>query len=124
MDGTKIGFGHQLLIICLAYRKHYIPITWTWDKHVRGHNTTGKQLTLLSYVRRLLPTGAAALLIDHTEFGSVEVLCQLDRWQWFFIFRQKTSTHIWLNVQQGWQDFGNFVSKPSQSLWLGQSYLV
>ena len=28
-DGTKIGFGHQLLIVCLAYRKRTIPIAWT-----------------------------------------------------------------------------------------------
>ena len=36
VDGTKIGFGHQLLIVCLAYRKRAIPIAWTWVKHVRG----------------------------------------------------------------------------------------
>ncbi len=30
VDGTRIGFGHQLLIVCLAYRKRAIPITWTW----------------------------------------------------------------------------------------------
>ena len=26
VDGTKIGFRHQLLIVCLAYRKRSIPI--------------------------------------------------------------------------------------------------
>jgi len=26
VDGTKIGFGPQLLIVCLAYRKRSIPI--------------------------------------------------------------------------------------------------
>jgi len=34
-DGTKVGFGHQLLMISLAYRKRAIPIAWTWVKHVR-----------------------------------------------------------------------------------------
>jgi len=29
VDGTKIGFGHLLLIVCLAYRKRVIPIAWT-----------------------------------------------------------------------------------------------
>jgi len=28
-EGTKIGFGHQLLIVCLAYRKRTIPNAWT-----------------------------------------------------------------------------------------------
>jgi hypothetical protein len=59
VDGTKVGFGHQLLIICLAYRKRAIPIAWTWVKHVRGHSTAAKQLALLAYVRKLLPKGAA-----------------------------------------------------------------
>ena len=36
VDGTKIGCGHQLLIVSLAYRKRAIPIAWTWMQHVRG----------------------------------------------------------------------------------------
>jgi hypothetical protein len=26
VDGTKVGFGHQLLMVSLAYRKRAIPI--------------------------------------------------------------------------------------------------
>lgn len=29
-----------------------------------------------------------------------------------------------MNSQPGWQDFGIFVCKPGQSLWLGQCYLA
>src|SRR5574341_638874 len=36
VEGTKIGFSHQMLIVCLAYRRRAIPIAWTWVKHVRG----------------------------------------------------------------------------------------
>jgi hypothetical protein len=124
VDGTKVGFGHQLLIVCLAYRKRAIPIAWTWVKHVRGHSTAGKQLALLAYVRKLLPKGAAVFLVGDTEFGPVEVLRQLDTWHWCYVLRQKTSTHVWLNEQQGWQDFGSFVQKPGQSVWLGQGCLA
>ena len=38
VDGTKIGFTHQLLIVGLAYRKRSIPIAWTWARQVKGHN--------------------------------------------------------------------------------------
>jgi hypothetical protein len=124
VDGTKIGFGHQLLIVCLAYRKRAIPIAWTWVKHVRGHSTAGKQLALLAYVRKLLPKGAAVFLVGDTEFGPVEVLRQLDSWRWFYVLRQKTNTHVWLNEQQGWQDFGSFVQKAGESVWLGCCYLA
>jgi hypothetical protein len=124
VDGTKIGFGHQLLIICLAYRKRSVPIAWTWVKHVRGHSTAGKQLALLAYVRKLLPKGAVVFLVGDTEFGPVEVLRQLDSWSWFYVLRQKTSTHVWLNEQPGWQDFGSFVQQAGQSVWLGRGYLA
>ena len=34
MDGTKIGFGHQLLMVSLAYRHRAVPIAWTWIPYV------------------------------------------------------------------------------------------
>ena len=57
VDGTKVGFTHQLLIVSLAYRKRAIPIAWTWVKHIKGHSTPEAQLALLAYVRSLLPRG-------------------------------------------------------------------
>ncbi len=29
VDGTKVGFGHQLRIVSLMYGKRAIPIVWT-----------------------------------------------------------------------------------------------
>jgi hypothetical protein len=29
VDGTKVGFAHQLLMVSLAYRRRAIPIAWT-----------------------------------------------------------------------------------------------
>jgi hypothetical protein len=124
VDGTKIGFGHQLLIVCLAYRKRAIPIAWTWVKHVRGHSTAVKQLALLAYVRQLIPAGAAVFLVGDCEFGSVAVLRQLDRWHWFYVLRQKTDTGVWFNEKSDWQPFGSFIHKPGQSFWLGRGYLT
>jgi hypothetical protein len=48
VDGVRIGCGHQLLIVSLAYRKRAIPIAWTWVKQARGHSGAGKQLALLA----------------------------------------------------------------------------
>ena len=124
VDGTKIGFGHQLLIVCLPYRKRAIPIAWTWVKHVKGHSTASKQLALLSYVRSLLPAGVAVFLVGDCEFGSVAVLKQLDRWRWFYVLRQKADTCIWFNEQSDWKEFGSYIQKPGQSTWLGKGYLT
>jgi hypothetical protein len=124
VDGTKIGSRHQLLIVCLTYRKRAIPIAWTWVPHVRGHSSAVKQLALLAYVRKLIPVGAPVILVGDCEFGSVSVLRQLERWQWFYVMRQKSDTCVWFSEEQGWQPFGSFIQKPGQSFFLGTSYLA
>ena len=124
VDGTKIGFGHQLLMVSLAYRKRAIPIAWAWVKHVKGHSTAEYQLALLSHVRSLLPKGIPVLLIGDCEFGSVETLQQVDQWHWDFDLRQKCSTHVSLFGQSEWRDFGSFVQKPGQSVWLGKGWFT
>lgn len=124
VDGTKIGFGHQLLIVCLTYRKRAIPIAWTWVRHVKGHSPTRQQLALLFYVRTLLPAGAVVFLVGDSEFGSIAVLRQLDRWHWFYVLRQKARTGIWLNEHSGWQTFGSHIHRPGQSIWLNNGYLT
>jgi hypothetical protein len=124
VDGTKVGFGHQLLMVSMAYRKRAIPIAWTWVRHVRGHSSGLKQLALLNYVRTLLPLGVAVFLVGDCEFGSVEALKWLDAWHWFYILRQKSDTCIWLNQFNEWKPFGNFVRKAGESIWLGHGYLT
>ena len=124
VDGTKIGFGHQLLIVCLAYRRRAIPIAWTWVRHVKGHSSASKQLALLAYVRTLLPVGAAVFLVGDCEFGSIAVLRQLDRWHWFYVLRQKADTGTWFSENIGWQALGSFIQKPGQSIWLGHGCLT
>lgn len=54
VDGTKIGFGYQLLMVSLAYRHRAVPIAWAWIRHVRGHSSAAKQIVLLKYVRSLI----------------------------------------------------------------------
>jgi hypothetical protein len=124
VDGTKIGFGHQLLMVCLAYRKRAIPIAWTWVKHVKGHSNARKHLALLSYVHRLLPEKAPVFLLGDSEFGSVMVMGQLNIWRWFYVLRQKTNTGVWINEESGWKPFGSFIHKPNNSIWLGYGYLT
>jgi hypothetical protein len=124
VDGTRVGCGHQLLMVALAYRKRAIPIAWTWVKQARGHSGAGKQLALLAYVRRLLPKGAAVFLVGDCEFGAVEVLRELDRWHWFYVLRHKSDTCVWLNHLNAWKTLGSFVPKPGGSVWLGHGYLT
>jgi len=124
IDGTKVGFGHQLLMVAIAYRKRSIPIAWTWVKHVRGHSTAHKQLALLSYVRTLFPRKTPIILVGDTEFGPVAVITQLKKWRWYYVLRQKSNTLVRMDRKDEWFAFASYIQKPGQSIWLGQGYLT
>jgi len=124
VDGTKVGFAHQLLMVSLAYRKRAIPIAWTWVRHVRGHSSGSKQLALLAYIRTLIPGSATVFLVGDSEFGSVKVLKQLDHWRWYYALRQKSDTGVWQNTHTEWRSFGSYIQKAGQSIWLGRAYLT
>jgi hypothetical protein len=124
MDGTKVGFGHQLLMVSLAFRKRAIPIAWTWVKHSRTHSTTIKQLALLNYVRRLLPKHAVVFFIGDNEFGSVNTLKWLEEKHWFYVIRQRAYIYIWPDGAKERKTFGSFIQKAGQSLWLGRGSLT
>jgi len=124
VDGTKVGFGHQLLMVSIAYRKRAIPIAWTWVKQVRGHSTASTQLALLAYVRTLIPRKTPVFLVGDSEFGSVAVIKQLKKWRWCYVLRQKSNTLVRVGRQTAWQAFATHIQKPGQSIWLGQAYLT
>jgi len=62
--------------------------------------------------------------VGDCEFGSVEVIKQLDLWHWDFVLRQKGRTHICPFGQTKWRDFGSYVTKPGMSIWLGKGWLT
>lgn len=124
VDGTKVGFGHQLLMISLAYRKRAVPIAWSWVKHGRGHSSGKQQVSLLRCVGTLLPKKAPVFLVGDSEFGSILVLRQLDQWHWFYVLRQKSNTGLWINEQIGWRELGRFVDRSGQSAWFQNAYLT
>ena len=124
VDGTKIGFGHQLLMVSLAYRRRAVPIAWSWVRHARGHSSGKQQISLLKYVGSLIPQNAPVFLVGDSEFGSIAVVRQLEQWHWFFVLRQKGNTGLWINEQVGWQRMEWFVQRARQSTWCSNAYLT
>lgn len=124
VDGSKVGFGHQLLMIALAYRRRALPLVWMWVRCSRGHSTAGRQLALLGYLYKLLPLDAQVLVLGDSEFGAIEVLRQLDEWRWRYVLRQKGSHLVRENEQSHWIPLRSFLSKAGQSLWLGKQQLT
>ncbi len=123
-DGTKVGFGHQLLMISVAFCRRSIPIAWTWVGKPRGHSSAFKQLALLAYVRRLIPVDVPVLLVGDSEFGAVDVIRQLETWTWRYVLRQKANHRVKLSDEEDWQYFGDLIQNPGQSMWMEHSLLT
>jgi len=118
IDGTKVGGGHRLLMVAVAYRRRSLPIAWTWLKGQRGHSLATTQCALFAYIRTLLPEGARVLVVGDSEFGSVELMRHLDQWGWEYVLRQKGRTHLSAQASEVWQRCDALVQQPGQAVWL------
>jgi hypothetical protein len=118
IDGTKIGGGHRLLMVAVAYRRRTLPIAWTWVKGSRGHSLATRQCALFAYVRTLLPANASVLVVGDSEFGSVELMRHLNQWGWHYVLRQKGRIYLSAKEAELWQRFDTLVQQPGQSAWL------
>lgn len=114
VDCTRVGNGHQLLMVSIAYRRRALPVAWTWVRYVRGHSSARKQAALLSYVRSLTPSGVTVQIVGDSEFGAVGILRLLDEWQWQYVMRQTGKHLVRLSVDGAWQRFDSLVTQPGQ----------
>ena len=124
VDGTKVSFGHQLLMVAVAYRRRALPIAWTWVNSARGHSSAYKQQALLAYVKGLLPADTQVILVGDSEFGSVAVLKQLEMWQWGYVLRQKGNTRVQLSDHPRWRRFDSLVAKGERPRWMPEARLT
>ena len=124
VDGSKVGFGHQLLMVGIAYRKRSIPLAWTWVKGKRGHSSSWKQKALFAYVHSLIPAQTRVILVGDSEFGSVDVLKLLKKWHWKYVLRQTGRVLVKSKGQKHFRRLDSLVSKPSQSVWLPNCQLT
>ena len=124
VDGTKVGNGHQLLMVALAYRRRALPIAWTWVKGKRGHSSAQKQSALFIYIHSLIPDGASVEIAGDSEFGTIDVLRLLDQWEWGYALRQKGRILISPAGQTLWKRCDTLVKNPGDSCWLDSALLT
>jgi len=124
IDSSKVGSGHQLLMVALASRRRAVPIAWTWLDTKKGHSSALKQLALLAYVHKLVPEGVQVVLVGDTEFEAGELQAQLTAWGWGYVLRQKANNQVQREPDGLWQRFGDLVSRPGESCWLSEVHLT
>ena len=118
IDGTKVSFHHQLLMVAVAYHGRALPIAWTWVPHARGHSTQAQQVELLEYVRGLIPGGVQVSLVGDTEFGHTLVLEELDHWHWEYALRQSGHNLVMTRQASDFQPLESLLTTVGEWLWM------
>jgi hypothetical protein len=116
IDGSKVGNGHQLLMVSLAYRRRTLPIAWTWVRCKRGHSSGHQQCALLAYVHHLMPQSVEVVVIGDSEFSPLQAL--LESWGWYYALRQKGNHLLRLTPNQPWQRCDALVTQAGEQRWL------
>lgn len=116
IDCSKVGNGHQLCMVALAYRRRALPLVWTWVRSKKGHSSGQKQLALLAYLHQFLPAEAEVIVVGDSEFTPVQAT--LEQWGWYYALRQKGSHQIRRSPTGRWQRCDSLVTKPGQRCWL------
>lgn len=124
MDASKVSHGHRLLMISLAYRRRSLPMAWTWVRSSRGHSSTAKQVKLLEYVYRLLPSGVKVSLVGDCEFDHPLLIENLCFWGWDYALRQPGNHLVMTRASRHWQRLDRVPLQPGTSLWLGNVVLT
>ena len=115
IDGTKVSFQHQCLMVAVAYHGRAVPLAWTWVPRARGHSSQSVQLALLSYIRARLPPSVSVSLVGDTEFGHSLVLDYLEHWGWQYVLRQSGHNQLWTAI--GWQSLSDLLRGPGDFSW-------
>jgi len=124
IDGSRVGGGHQLLMVAVAYRYRALPIAWTWVKAIRGHSSAVKQIALLSYVNELIPDNASVCLVGDCEFGPIAVATKLENWNWKYALRREGKVHIRVSDETNFQPWSSFVEEHDKAYWFSEAFIA
>jgi Transposase DDE domain len=124
IDSSKVGFGHQLMMVALCYRRRTLPLVWTWIPYKKGHSQTSTQLTLLREVKAWLDDSVQVLLLGDSEFGRTLLLEELDFWGWQYVLRQSGHNLVWLNTEHDWRSLNSLAVRGGSVGWYPHSVLT
>ncbi len=124
IDASKVGFGHQLLMVSLCYRRRTLPLVWTWIGHKKGHSLTRTQIALLREVKAWLDDSLQVVLLGDSEFGRTLLLEELNFWGWHYVLRQSGHNLVWLKDEPGWRTLDSLAVRGGGVGWYPHAVLT
>ena len=118
VDTTKVGFGHRLLVIGIAYRKRTLPLAWSVHQGERGHTSVNAQVALFKQVATLVPRDAEVWVLGDTEFQHVPLLHWFQRRGWHFVIRQRGAIKVY-QQGHGWRKINAFALAEGETRYVG-----
>lgn len=114
MDGSGVGRGCMVLMVCVIYRKRALPLAWVVYKGKKGHTTAARHIAVLQKVVPLIPEGAEVVLLGDAEYDTVEMLGWVEReTNWGFAMR--TAPNILVLLGQTWRNIATLAPpKPGR----------
>jgi len=115
MDGSTVGRGCMVLMVCVIYRKRALPLAWVVYKGKKGHTTAERHIEVLRKVVPLIPAGAKVVLLGDAEYDTVEMLAWvIDETDWDFVMR--TAPNIQVQRGQTWHSIASFAPVKSRRM--------
>ena len=124
IDSSKVGFGHQLMMVALCYRRRTLPLVWTWIPYKKGHSQTSTQLTLLREVKAWLDDSVQVLLLGDSGFGRTLLLEEVDFWGWQYVLRQSGHNLVWRNGEHERRSLNSLAVRGGRVGWYPHSVLT
>lgn len=118
IDGTKVGFGHHLLMVGVLYHRRTLPLAWSVHRGSRGCTTAAQQIALLKRVSSVLPPNSPVSLLGDAEFGSVPLCAWLRQQGWPFVIRSK-GCHMVCWPGQPWVKLAALALRPGETRLIG-----
>jgi hypothetical protein len=118
LDVTKVGFGHRMAMISLAYRRRTIPVMWVVEKGRKGHVAADVHIELLRTIRPWLPATSSIEVLADAGYASVDLLRWLGRQKWDFIIRAGGHVQVSMDGDR-WRKLGTFALAPGQTHQIG-----
>ncbi len=98
MDGSQVGRGCMVLMVCVLYQKRALPLVWIVYKGKKGHTTAERHIQALEKVLPIIPVHSEVVLLGDAEYDTSEMMSWVEqKTTWHYVLR--TSPQIY--VQEG-----------------------
>ena len=95
MDGSQVGRGCMVLMVCVLYKKRALPIAWVVYRGKKGHTDAQRHIMALEKVLPLLPAESEVVLLGDAEYDTTEMLVWLqENTTWHYVLRTSPQIYV------------------------------